>query len=310
MSNKTILLVGVLDIKGSTNISMAKSLTTLGYEVIPINYRTIINKYGHEYFEKYLLSVSKKYSPFLTIFSKCNGFNTEVIKNNSFLGKTWLFNMDPKQTIERCPEVVQHAIYCDYSSCTALDMVDWFKSQGAYNCCHIVQGVDTDIFRPVEPIEKYKADISFIGTKTPEREVYINFLIKNGFDVKTYGNGYSDNAVVNDEFAQICSSSKFMLSMNTINNVHTGYFSNRLPRYLACGSCTYHLDTLRSIGEYFEDGEEIVYFQNKEDLLEKLEIISEVERKKIGEKGRQKVIDTMTWDIKMKELLDIVENNK
>ena len=46
--NKTVIICGVLDKKGSTNISIARSFLRFGYNVIPINYRTIIQKHGIE----------------------------------------------------------------------------------------------------------------------------------------------------------------------------------------------------------------------------------------------------------------------
>lgn len=230
MSNKLVVIVGVLDKLGSTNISQAKSFYKLGFNVVPINYRTIITKYGKDIFYDILLETIKKYKPFLTVFSKCNGFESDIIDQCNKYTNTWLFCMDPIATIEQCLEVVEHAKRTHFSSCTGLDIAGWFVKNGVKNCFHLLQGVDQDVFKPIEIDEAYKADVSFIGQKTQEREEFRKVLVNKGIDVKFYGNGFGKE-VINEEFAKVCSSSKFMLSMNTVNNIHTDYFSNRMLRY-------------------------------------------------------------------------------
>ena len=69
MQNKIIIMVGVNDKRGSTNIPMCKSLMKLGFHVIPINYRTIIQSHGMQFFANLLLSVITNTKPYLTIFS-------------------------------------------------------------------------------------------------------------------------------------------------------------------------------------------------------------------------------------------------
>jgi spore maturation protein CgeB len=301
MNNK-ICIVGVLDKKGSTQIPMAKSLINLSLDIIPINYRSLISKYGHEFYYEYLINTIKEQNPYLTIFCKHNNTDPRIMSECNKYTKTFLFFMDPLETLLNCSEVIEQMNLANFSSYTDPDIKKYVN-----NCHHLIQGVDTDIFKPIDIFEEDKVDISFIGTKTKERDEYIDFLRLNKFDVKTYGSGYSDNEVVEEDFAKICSSSTYMLSLNTFNN-KKDYFSNRLVRYLACGTCTFHLDTTNTLDKYFKDCEEIVYFSSKEDLVEKLNSITEEERIQIGINGRNRVLKEYTWDIKMKELLDIVSN--
>jgi len=181
--NKSICLVGVFK-KGSTNVPMAKSFTKHGFFVIPVNYRTIITTYGMEFFNQFMHHVMIKYEPYLTLFSKCNGVDPEIVSMCNKYSKTWLFFMDAKPILAANPEIIQHIKNSDISSCTASDMVEWFRSQGVKNCHHIVQGIDPDVFKPVEPEDKYKADISFLGTRTPERDKFKKALEDAGFNVK------------------------------------------------------------------------------------------------------------------------------
>jgi len=313
MQNKIIIMVGVNDKRGSTNIPMCKSLMKLGFHVIPINYRTIIQSHGMQFFANLLLSVITNTKPYLTIFSKCNGVPTEVVKECSKYSTTWLYNMDARPTIEKCTDVVQHAINCHFSSCTAYEMVDWFNEQGA-NCHYIVQGVDPEVFKPVSINEKYRSNmsgpvISMIGARTIERDEYFKALTDDGFFPTFYGPGYNKE-IIDKDFVEVCCSSDFMLSLNTHNGIHKGYFSNRLVRYLACGTCTFHLDPFGDLEKYFEDGKEIVFFKDKNDLVNKLHSIDDDTRIKIGINGRERILREYTWDHKISNLLGIVKKDK
>jgi len=214
--------------------------------------------------------------------------------------------MDPIETIEQCPEVIEHAKNATHSSCTSQTVCDFFINKGAKSCHHILEGFDYDVLGPVEPDDKYKADISFIGTKTKERDLYLKVLQNAGYDVKFYGPGYTEE-VVNEEFAKVCSSSKYMLSLNTHNNI-VGYFSDRLIRYLGCGTCTFHLDSTMSLNDYFEDGKEVIYFSDPDDLLEKIKGVTESEVMILTVNGREKVLQNYTWNNSIHKILGVVNN--
>jgi len=306
VENKKIAIVGVLDKKGSTNISMAKAFFKLGFDVIPINYRTLISTFGMETFESIVLSVIENEQPVMTIFCKCNGLNPNFVDMCSEKSITWLWNPDPIQTIKMCPEVIEHAKRTNFSSCTGGGVVDYFVSKGVTNCYHIYDGVDYDIFRPMSVKEELKADISFIGGKTKERDLYIEALVDAGYNVKCYGNGYGQEAI-NDKFSQVCSSSKMMLSLNTYNDIPF-YFSNRLLRYMGCGSCVVHLDTSNALDKrVFIDGSNIITFNDIDSLLPKVKhyLQHPEEMSTIAFNGRSLVLNNLTWEHSMIRMLQI-----
>ncbi len=305
MRESSVCIVGVLDNPSSTNVPMAFSFMKCGLKVLPVNYRTVIANQGMNFFNSYLLNIIKRYSPILVLFSKCNGIDPGIVAKCSELTKTWLFNMDPKATIERSPEVIDHARNSHFSSCTGKDIVEWFESFGVKNCYHLIQGTDQTVFRPVEVLEEYKkADISFIGTKTAERDKFIDGLRGLGWDVRAYGLGYSEKEVVNSDFAKVCAMSKFMLSMNTYNNAHSGYFSNRLVRYLSCGACTFHYDTTGTLDEFFKNGKELFYFSDIEELDHLMKMDNETACK-VAMAGRDKVLNNYTWDHVIRRILNL-----
>ena len=305
--NYNIILCGVCDVDGSTNISMAKAFIRLGFSVIPINYRTILNKYGMEILEDLLIDTIKKYNPIVTIFCKCNNVDPEIIKKCTELTTTWLWNPDPYQTLINCPEVIEHAKNCTFSSCTGGGVAQWLTDQINKTCYHIFDGVDLDIFKPVNIENKYIADISFIGGKTTERDYFKDVLENEDLIVKFYGNGY-ENEVINKEFAKVCSSSKLMLSLNTFNDI-PDYFSNRLFRYMGCGSCVLHLDRTETLNKFFNNMQDLVFFKNEEELIGNINYLMNNQKEigRIGINGRDLVLNRFTWFHSMISILEIIK---
>lgn len=300
--NKSIVIVGVLDNKGSTNIPQAVAFLKAGFQVLPVNYRTIIGKYGMHFFDKLLIEVVRTQKPELVLFSKCNGISSELVTECNKYSKTWLWLMDERKTVEAVPEVIQHAKNATYSSCTSAGMVEWFKELGVDPCYHILEGFDYDVLNPVEVYDKYKADVSFIGTKTTERDMYKKRLEDAGYNVKFYGPDYSGGFVTGKDFAKVCSSSKFMLSLNTYNNI-PNYFSDRLILFTGCGACTLHLDNTKTLNNYFEDRKEVIYFNDIEDLLNIMKTTDDKKACEIAFKGRERTLRSYTWDHTIHQIL-------
>jgi len=303
-----ICLVAVCDVKGSTNISQAIAFLQSGYSVTPINYRTIIRKYGNDYYSALLLDVVKKMKPLVTIFSKVSGTDPNLIKMCSEFTKTWYWFMDPVPTAEAVKADL-YALNADFVSATSPNTAEWFKSKGVKNCYHILEGFDFNVLKPVEPVEELKADISFIGIKTKERDEFKKLLEDAGYTVKFYGPEYSGKEVVDGDFAKVCSSSKFMLSLNTFNNIPR-YFSDRIIRYAGCGACILHWDATGTLNEWFEDGKHIIYFKDKEDLLNKLSSIDNEKVFKIAAAGRDHALSRYTWNHTIQQIIERIENNE
>lgn len=301
-----VFFIGVLDQKGSTNIPMALSTINHGFRIIPINYRTIMQRYGYSFFRNLVMNLVMKYNPDLVIVCKGNSIYPDLITEINKHTKTWIYNMDPRPTIDMVPEVRENAKISTFSSCTAIDMVQEWQSLGA-NCFYTVQGLDDEIFKPTKPVKKYKAEISLIGTKTPQRDEYKEYLEHSGFDVKFYGRGYTDKEVLEHEFAQVCASSKYMLSLDSIAGLHSEYFSNRLLRYLGCGACTLHFNPENKLTMHFQDRKHLVYFQTPQELVKEINLLNSNKdlAYEIALEGLGHVQNDYTWKRCMKDLLDI-----
>jgi len=305
MCKKTIILVAVCDVKGSTNVPMAQAFQKFGYKVIPVNYRSIIKKYGMQFFETLLIKTSIYYKPELILYSKTNIINPNLIIECNKYSKSFYWFMDPVETAKRIKYITDYAKNATYSSCTSVDMTNWFKELGVSPCYHILEGFDYDVLKPTEVFEEYKADISFIGTRTPERDMYKKRLEAAEYKVKFYGPDYSGSFVTGKEFAKICSSSKFMLSLNTYNNI-PNYFSDRLILFTGCGACTFHLDSTRTLNNYYQDGKEIMYFSDIDELIIKLKNIDDNKACEVAFKGRERTLRDYTWDVAIQKIINVI----
>ena len=304
---KNIIIVGVLDKPSSSNIWMATSLTRLGYNVIPINYRTIVQKYGRSTFENALLKSVEKYNPYLVIFCKCNGISSEIVRMCSEKTLTWLWFMDSQYVLQQLPEVIQHAKYAHFTSSTCIPSNDVFVASGVKRCFHIFEGVEPTVHYPTKVKDKYRADISFVGSETQERDRYKKLLEGDGrFVVKFYGPDYSNEWIDETKWCEICSASNFILSVGTFNEIPF-YFPGRVFEALGAGACLLHYDPTGTMNLYFEHGKDLFLFRSDDELISALVDMDWPTQKAARDNGRKKVLDSYTWDHSMSKMLDIVE---
>jgi spore maturation protein CgeB len=302
-----VVLVGVLDVAGSTNLYMAKAFMKAGYDVIPVNYRTILQNYGPRTLARVLHKLSLK-KPKLMLFSKFNGCDSSIIGRCSLQDKTFLWFMDGLRTLSTVPEIVDHMSMADYASCTGLGVANEIHKQTGMIIHHIMEGIDQEIYRPTTPDEDFKAEISFIGTANAERNMYMQALVDSGYNVRAYGSGYGEE-VHGSMFNVVCSSSVAMLAISSEHETRE-YFSDRVLRYGASGSFVLHKHS-PNMDRYFENNKDLVYFHDVDSLLEAVDkyLVDEVApaRQEIAVNLYNKVLQNHTWDSTIQKILTVAE---
>ena len=303
-----VVIVGVLDQFGSTNIYMAKAFMKAGFDVVPVNYRTIVQQFGPNTLKEVLFRIAND-KPQLMLFSKFNGMPSDIIGKCGLRTKTWFWFMDGMNTLRTVPECMGHAQLANYTSCTGMGVANHIKKQlgGDKDVYHIMEGIDPEVYRPTVISDKLVADISFIGTNNPERHHYLNLLATNGFSVAAYGSGFNTE-VHGSQFNQVCSSSESMLALS-VEHGTLGYFSDRVFRYGACGSFVFHKYAPR-MDRFFTHGQDIVYWHDDASLLN-------VAREFLGPDGKEKrdiismnlhnkVLRNHTWDNVVAQISSVV----
>jgi len=280
MSSETIILVGVCDKPESTNVSQAKYFEKLGYNIIPVNYRTIIYHHGIEFFEKLLIHIVDTHTPKLVLFSKCNGVPSSLIRKCSDITTTWLWFMDYVHNLT--PEILEHVKNATFASATSSEVVKYFKEYNE-NSHWIIEGYDPDICFNEKSEKVY--DKVFIGNATDKR---VHTIKNTGLlgKIAIFGSWWPSefNAsppVYKHAFRKVVCQSNWSL-----NFVHGNIFSNRVVESLACGTPV--------LSEYCSDLEQI--------FPDVLFFGTELDRERIIPAN----IKEYTWENVLKRVMEIV----
>ena len=229
---KKILMVGVLDVPSSTNVFMAKGFRSLGYEIVPYNYRTKAGELGTigmwEDFKTYFRHVNYD----LIIFCKTNTMHPELLDYAKQAGPTWYWFMDPIGTAQAVM-AQEYAKHATYASATSSEVVKTFKESNN-DSYHIIEGYDPDMYY-YEDLEKIY-DVTFIGNVTDKRRQDLGAISEKISDtiIHVFGSGwqYKSCSVFNQEERKVINQSKFILNLS-----HDGVtFSDRVIKSLACGA--------------------------------------------------------------------------
>lgn len=227
------MIVGVHDVKGSTNIGMAEGFRSLGHSVEEYNYRTKLKELGSEGMHKDFMSLINGRKFDLQIFCKTNQMHPYTLNHAKASGLTWYWFMD---NFEACRQInaASYASSASLASATASDVADRFKliNNNAY---HIFEGYDPNVYYR-EDLPKIH-DYLFIGNATVPRIVKIQELIRSGLNITVFGYGWPVGMQVNapvfgeDERTEI-NSAKTVLNLCHDKTI----FSDRVTKALACGA--------------------------------------------------------------------------
>ena len=171
---------------------------------------------------------------------------------------------------------------------------------------------------PVE-IEK-DIDVCFLGNcRKNDRMDYINFLIKNGTNVETFGLG-SKNGFVNwDEFSKIFSRSKINLNFTKIDKLSWINKDNPLlnrvrqnkgrPIESALTKSFCLSEYAPALNTIFEIGKEIDIFYGKADLVEKVRyyLSHDEKREEIANNAYKRAIDNYESEVYISKILNELE---
>ncbi len=334
--------------------------------------RTISNGYknafmneGHTF--KYLTAESinpidliKKYQPNI-VFGSLNSyyfkfFNEEILAySKNFGGKIFLitpFWNSPmnKMRINEAPSLKNDAemvkiirsglgdVY--YNVCEQGDpRMDGFEKSTGYKHHTIPLAADDTVIYP-EYSDKFKADISFIGTYLPEKRPFFEervFPLRNQYDLKLYGQDWTftdrmlgwaqrGGQYFNIPYLKSFRKPKLQLederriynsSLVSIN-VHEEY-QRRFGG--DCNERTFKIplaggfeitDDVACIRKYFKEDEEIIIAKNKDDWFDKIDyyIKNPEKRLKIIEAGKKRVQKDHTYVNRVKTMIEIYNSIK
>jgi spore maturation protein CgeB len=181
--------------------------------------------------------------------------------------------------------------------------------------------VHRDCDLPAEDRAYYGSDLSFVGAGYYNRRHFFKGLID--YDLKIWGTDWdgaselgkciqrSGERLEDEEIARIYSSARISVNLHS-STYHKGinpfgdFVNPRTFEIFSCGGFQL-VDMRDGLDELFDIGEEIVTFRDLGDLRDKVSYFLEhpEERRRIAERGRERVLQEHTYENRMKEILSV-----
>jgi spore maturation protein CgeB len=190
------------------------------------------------------------------------------------------------------------------------------KEMGARNVHPMYYAADPDLFRPVE-IEK-DIDISFFGYGDSFREEWMRHMIVEpskkmpdthfsvaggGFSIDLGNAKYIGDLSFSD-YRNYCCKSKICLNITRWSHTNVYASSTARPFELAAFGACMVSQPYNGIEEWFEPGKEIIVLKetdNIEEIYSQL-LSSPDQRMKIGEKAREKILQSHTYNHRAQDI--------
>jgi len=194
---------------------------------------------------------------------------------------------------------------------------------GARRLAVLYGHVDVDVHRPVAPEEHYRADLSYLGTYSDDRQLALEALfieparLRRDFRFLIAGaqypadfpwspNIYFVRHLPPAEHPKFFASSPITLNVTRRAMAESGWCpSGRLFEAAACGAPLLS-DHWPGIEEFFTPGEEILLTRNSSDTLAALELGS-AELAQIAKRARERTLDQHSSAKRAKELVELLE---
>ncbi|KAA9036402.1 glycosyltransferase [Ginsengibacter hankyongi] len=318
---KTILYIGSLNESGNS-FGRYKTLKAMGNEVTGIDtdayvYGGLFDKFHHHLnvgpgilaLNKKVLQTIEEVTPEIIWVDNKPFLQSRALKK---IRSKWpgikiinLVTDDPTGKYKNAWRLcLRTAKYYDFHFVQRAVNIPELKKYGAKRVEICYRSYDPSLHRVVSlnaaDLKKYKTPVGFIGTHESYREEYIVHLIKNKIPVSITGNDWQHAKqwdVIKPHYkgpsvygnAYIKTINGFDIALHFLRHTNRDEQDSRTFEIPACG--TFMLAEKSGVHlSLFEDGKEAVFFETKEQLLEKIKYYLEHpdERKTIAKAGHER----------------------
>ena len=196
---------------------------------------------------------------------------------------------------------------------------------GARRAVAFYCSVDPCMYHPVQECEKFRCDLSYLGTYAHDRQPKLMRLLDDtaallpARQFLIAGSQYPESVswqpnvrrvihISPPEHPAFYSSSRFSLNLTRHDMVEAGYSpSVRLFEASACGA-TIISDAWQGMEDFLTPGEEILLPADAAEVADILEHLSETERKQIGQRARERILSTHTAEHRAAEFEQIISD--
>jgi len=299
-------------------------------------YREVRQKYSEILLDDLKkLTKKKKIDVFFSYYSSRH-ILPEAIEEIKKLGiVTFNFYCNNIHQFHYVEEIAPHYDYCLAPEEEALAKYKKVKA----NVIHMQFGANPDIYKPYNLNRVY--DISFVGQMYFNRKDYFYYLHKHGVEFYVWGpkwekmiknetveqgwikhikkltrpcnknlEKYTGGILSDQEMIKMFSRSKININFSEVTTKHNGTRRHlRLRDFEAPMSGAFYITGCQSeLCRYFEIGKEIICYEDKKDLLDKIKYFlnNEREMKKIRAAARERSLREHTWDKRFEKVFKSV----
>lgn len=263
-------------------------------------------------------------------------FNPDIlfVEGHSGLNQESLFSCIDKMDLNMFYWAIEDPVHIDWISMpyakhskyiftTAVECVEKYQKEGL-RADTLLFACNPEFHRTVEPIEKYKYDIAFVGSNydiryDAARQIVIP-LVKNGYNIKVWGMWWQDESrpvtvpdenyggvLPYEELPALYSSAKICLGLHCDSSSKT-QSSMRTYEVLGCGGFYLTQYTLAH-RELFEYKKHLVWSRSEQDVLNMVNyyLKNDSERNEIAQSGQKFVYNKHTYQQRAKKVLKIAQ---
>ncbi len=309
------------------------SLYNMGNEIIYFDYLEILKKIGKRRMNELLLTVVEKEKPELMfVFLFEHELDPNIISKISNSGKVKTINWFADDHWRFDNYSKYWAPHFNWSVTTDFEAVPKYKNIGYSNIILSQWACNHFLYKNIPYNPAY--DVSFIGMAYKSRRDTIGYLKQAGIDVVTRGQGWISGRANQDEMIEIINRSRINLNLSNASIKYAGDWLIPIDRialynplvkriwrkarsYLQLGAtkaqpilqikgrnfeipgCGGFLITeyVQGLDEYFQPDKEIVCYNSKDELVEKVKyyLQHESSRKLIALNGLKATLDKHTY---------------
>lgn len=335
---KTILYIGSLN-EYSNSFGRYKTLKAMGHEVTgidtdPFIYGNLFEKFHHHLntgpgisaLNKKIAQQVEEASPELIWVDNKPFLQSRTLKRiKKRLPSVKVVNLitdDPTGKYKSAWRLgLQTARYYDVHFVQRSINIAELKEYAANRVEICYRSFDPDLHRPIklndEDSKEYRAEVGFIGTHEGLREEYIVYLLQHNIDVSITGNDwekakrwdlikghYKGPSVYGEAYPKTITG--FDIALHFLRHTNRDEQDSRTFEIPACGA--FMLAEKSAIHEeLFKGDHEAVFFESKEELLEKVKyyLAHDDERKAIAKAGFERCISSgYSHEERLREVLE------
>ena len=319
-NKKTILYVGIRYDYGNKDLGLSfehynfyHTLLNMDYSLIYFDYDRIKQKYGNAKMSKTLREAVYYYHPdILFYFHFHDWISHDVWReiSNGLPTKTIIWLSDDHTDYER-----ERPVWELFNLVVTTDRRGYEKrkrKKKSFSNVFLSQWACNHFLYKKRNLPKIY-DVCFVGRCYGERQNFVDTLKEAGINVATFGLGWKNSSRVSQaDIIKIYNQSKISLNLSLSHDTPAGYIYTLKGRDFeapGCGSLLLTRDA-KEIAEYFVPGEEIVTYQDANDVAEKIKyyLKNEDKREEIGKKGYERVLKEHTYEKRFLEIFEFAQN--